>query len=172
MSWAADRDKLKNRLPEMAPMFALHEMSPRECVAVLERVRVGRLACCRDNRPYVVPIYFAYEANMIYSFSLPGQKIDWMRGNGHVCLQCDEHGPGKGWSCVVATGTFHEFPDIAETTLHRSEKLHAWALLQKHNDWWEMGALRPQQPATATPIYYGIAIESLTGRSVQPVEPD
>jgi nitroimidazol reductase NimA-like FMN-containing flavoprotein (pyridoxamine 5'-phosphate oxidase superfamily) len=150
-------------------MFDLHEMSPGECVALLERSRFGRLGCCKDAYPYVVPIYFAYEANTIYSFSLPGQKIEWMRENPNVCLESDERGPDSSWSCVIVTGKFYELPD---TDLWRAERLRAWSLLQKYNDWWEIGALKPELPQQQEfdPIYYSIRIRSLTGRSARPVE--
>ena len=48
-----------------------------ECRAALGRVNFGRLACARDNQPYIVPIYFAYDGHHVYGFSTPGQKIDW-----------------------------------------------------------------------------------------------
>ncbi|CDM61448.1 hypothetical protein LPU83_pLPU83d_0077 (plasmid) [Rhizobium favelukesii] len=66
--------------------FALRELSQLECFEVFEQSRFGHLACSKDNQPYVVPIYFAYEGGIAYSFAMPGQKIDWMRGNDKVCL--------------------------------------------------------------------------------------
>ena len=36
---------------------------------------VGRLACPRDNQPYVIPIYFALHGDYLYSFTTLGQKI-------------------------------------------------------------------------------------------------
>ena len=57
----------------------IHEMTEDECRTALERVSFGRLACARDNQPYVVPIYFSYDGKHIYGFSTLGQKIEWMR---------------------------------------------------------------------------------------------
>ena len=65
------------------------EMTQEECIAVVSNGRMGNLACARDNRPYVVPIYYAFSENHLYSFSMPGQKIDWMRSNPRVCVQVD-----------------------------------------------------------------------------------
>ena len=36
----------------------IHEMTEFECRKALQQATVGRLACSRDNQPYVVPIYF------------------------------------------------------------------------------------------------------------------
>ena len=33
------------------------EMSHQECEKLLARLGVGRLACVRDNQPYIVPMY-------------------------------------------------------------------------------------------------------------------
>ena len=52
----------------------INEMTQKECRELLARSRVGRLGCSRDNQPYVVPIYFAYEADYIYAFATLGQK--------------------------------------------------------------------------------------------------
>jgi len=65
----------------------ISEMTRPECISLLKSARLGRLACVRDNRPYVVPIHFAFGDNFIFSFSLLGKKVEWMRQNPHVCLQ-------------------------------------------------------------------------------------
>ena len=41
----------------------VQEMTRQECIAVVSAGRLGRLACARDNRPYVVPIYYAFAEN-------------------------------------------------------------------------------------------------------------
>jgi nitroimidazol reductase NimA-like FMN-containing flavoprotein (pyridoxamine 5'-phosphate oxidase superfamily) len=43
---------------------------------VLAHTHLGRLACVRGTQPYIVPIYFTYHDQSLYSFSLSGQKID------------------------------------------------------------------------------------------------
>ena len=57
------------------------EMSVAECRGALEQARFGRLACARDNQPYVVPFYFASDGDYLYAFSKLGRKIEWMRDN-------------------------------------------------------------------------------------------
>ena len=68
----------------------IHEMTEGECRAALERGSFGRLACAKDNEPYVLPIYFSYDGRHLYGFSTLGQKIEWMRSNPLVCLEIDE----------------------------------------------------------------------------------
>ena len=74
----------------------IKELTRQECAAILLESHLGHLACVNDNRPYVVPITFAFADNHIYSFSMVGQKVEWMRKNPQVCLQVDDFAKGRG----------------------------------------------------------------------------
>jgi len=80
-------------------------ISQDDCIELLNRVSIGRLACSLDNQPYVVPVRFAYEPGYLYVFSTVGKKIRWMRKNPKVCLQVDEVGNLANWTSVVVDGT-------------------------------------------------------------------
>lgn len=142
------------------------ELTEQECTAVLGTSSLGHLACAKDNRPYVVPITFAFADHFIYSFSLPGQKVEWMRKNPQVCLQVEDLKRGQEWKSVVVHGTYEELPDRIGS---KRERDHAWSLLSQHANWWEPGGLKP---ITAAPsslhLFYRIHIESLTGRHAFP----
>lgn len=153
------------------------EMTRLDCVALLKTQRLGRLACVRDLRPYVVPIHFAFGDNAIFSFSLPGRKVEWMQANPRVCLQVDDVGGPHGWRSVVVDGLFEELPkgpDLDDsaagaermTATIDSERKFAWSLLAKHPNWWEPGALKPSAaPAVSgSHLFYQIRIEAISGR--------
>ena len=118
----------------------IREMTSQECTALLSSSRMGRLACAKDNQPYIVPVSFALEDGHIYSFSLIGQKVEWMRENPKVCLHVDEFGERREWRSVVVYGTYEELPDRIGW---KRERDHAWSLLSKHASWWEPGGLKP-----------------------------
>ncbi|PDT15213.1 flavin-nucleotide-binding protein [Rhizobium sp. J15] len=144
--------------------LGLRELTLAECHAVLEQARFGHLACCKGDQPYVVPIYFSYGKGVAYCFSMPGRKLEWMRENDKICLQVDQR-LGAGWASVIAEGRFEEFPD---TDLWRDERLHAWEMLQKHSDWWEVGSLKPKELpvlAESPHIFFGVFIRALSGRA-------
>ena len=144
--------------------LGLRELTLAECYAALEEARFGHLACCRDGQPYVVPIYFSYEKAVAYCFTMPGRKLEWMRQNDTVCLQVDQR-LGSGWTSVIGEGKFEEFSD---TDLWRNERLHAWEVLQKHSDWWEVGSLKPKELpvlAESPHIFFGIFVRTLSGRA-------
>ena len=156
----------------------IHEMTEKECSDALEQARVGRLACARDNQPYVVPIFFAYHGEHIYGvhlsgrhlygFTTLGQKIEWMRANPLVCVETDEIESHDRWTSIVVFGRYEELTDTPEFA---AERATAHELLQRHAMWWQPGYVSsvhrdPAQPLV--PIYYRIRIERVTGHRATP----
>ncbi|ULJ76475.1 pyridoxamine 5'-phosphate oxidase family protein [Rhizobium gallicum] len=122
--------------------------------------RVARLGCCRDNQPYVVPIYYVRAEDQIFSFSMPGRKIEFMRSNPFVCIEIEHFADQHRWRCVVIEGRYREFHEDAE-------KKHAWGILNVYNDWWEPGALNwgaEEKPSGYLPIFFAISMDKVTGR--------
>lgn len=142
----------------------IREMTIEECWDALRTAGFGRLGCTSDNQPYVVPFYFSVEARNVYSFSLPGQKLDWMRANPRVCVEIDQVASRNDWTSVIATGRYEELPDTQD---YRDERAHAHELLlQNHTMWWQPGAITVTGRARKdgfVPVFYRIAIENMTG---------
>jgi nitroimidazol reductase NimA-like FMN-containing flavoprotein (pyridoxamine 5'-phosphate oxidase superfamily) len=151
----------------------IHELTRQASLDVLASTHLGRLACSQLMQPYIVPIYFAYQNNFLYSLSMPGQKIDWMRANPLVCVEADQM-RREEWTTAVVLGRYDELFDTAET---RSERALALGLLQQRPGWWEPGGVKIVQddrtPALV-PVFYRIEIVQITGRhaTVEPTAPD
>lgn len=142
----------------------IRTLSTLECTKILTANRVGHLACAKDGQPYIVPLYYAHADNHLYAFSMMGKKIDWMRSNPLVSMQVDERGTGRGWKSVLVTGHYEELPDRIG---HKVQRDHAWAVLSKHADWWEPGALKPEtsQDTEHLPhVFFRISIAKVSGR--------
>lgn len=141
----------------------VQELSLDECRIALAEARFGRLGCAHDNQPYVVPCYFAVDDDYLYAFSLPGQKLDWMRQNPRVCVEIDAVNAGDDWMSVVVVGRFEELPDMPE---YRPARARAHDLLRERPMWWEPGAVvidgRDPHESYA-PVFYRISIEHATG---------
>jgi nitroimidazol reductase NimA-like FMN-containing flavoprotein (pyridoxamine 5'-phosphate oxidase superfamily) len=138
------------------------EISHGECKALLNRVSVGRLACCLENQPYVVPVCFAYESEHLYVFSTLGQKIKWMRQNPKVCLQADETRDRSDWTSVIVNGTYLELSEPQYTT----EKEQAREQLAQVSDWWRTPLAQRREGSgdlSIEPIFFRIDIASMTG---------
>jgi nitroimidazol reductase NimA-like FMN-containing flavoprotein (pyridoxamine 5'-phosphate oxidase superfamily) len=93
--------------------MVIREMSREECLQVLAGTRLARLACAHENQPYVVPVYLAYDeaSGCLYSFTTPGQKVEWMRANPLVCVEVDEVAAYDQWVSVIAMGRYEELPE-------------------------------------------------------------
>ena len=141
------------------------EMDKSGCMELLRSTTHGRLACTRDGQPYVVPITYAADGNNLYSFSLVGQKIDWMRDNPKVCVQVDAFGGEGAWRSVIAFGRYEELPDVVGWKIAREK---AWSLLSRDAEWWEPGALKPVNTQRTAHLFYRVVIDEVTGRRAVP----
>lgn len=135
------------------------------CMTLLQAARLGRLACVGNGQPYVVPITYAADGESLYSFSLLGQKIEWMRQDPRVCVQVDDLDGERGWRSVVVNGRYEELPDRIGWKVQRDR---AWQLLSRDADWWQPGGIKPVPEPPTRRIFYRIVVEELTGRHAFP----
>jgi nitroimidazol reductase NimA-like FMN-containing flavoprotein (pyridoxamine 5'-phosphate oxidase superfamily) len=141
----------------------IHELDTTECAAILKRTSLGRLGCSNADQPYVVPIYFSYDADAqcVYAFSGIGQKVNWMRDNPKVCLEVDEIDDKNHWRSVIVVGRYEEIPD---DPLQADARRRAERLFQERHKWWlPAAATLPSRPRHQA-VIFRIAIEHLTGR--------
>ena len=76
----------------------------------LEGHNLGRMACARDAQPYVIPIFFVYQAPGIYCFSAEGRKIEWLRLNPQACLAVDDITNGNNGPALLYLDATRSFP--------------------------------------------------------------
>ena len=146
----------------------IHEMTDEECIDALARFRCARLACARDNQPYVVPIYFTYHERHLYTFSTAGQKIEWMRANPRVCVEADEITSPVQWLSIVVFGHYEELPDTPEYKFKRNL---AYGILRQRAMWWEPASVASPHHSAAepsTPVFHRIDIAQVTGHRAMP----
>ena len=149
----------------------IKELTTEECSAVLTEKRVGRLACARENQPYIVPFHFAFDGSeYIYAFSTLGQKIEWMRANPLVCVEMDDIKNQFEWTSLVVFGRYQELPDTPE---FEAERTRAYELLSRHAMWWQPAYVAGSHRAGADdkPIYFRIFINTITGHRAVSDEP-
>jgi nitroimidazol reductase NimA-like FMN-containing flavoprotein (pyridoxamine 5'-phosphate oxidase superfamily) len=139
----------------------IREMSNNENESLLRRVNFGHLGCSRDDRPYVIPIHFAYREPEIYFFTTEGQKTEFIDENPEVCLQIEDITDGNHWQSVVIQGTAVRLSDGDEAD-------HAMKLIKATNPtltpaWsirWMDQWIRSNHEAV-----YRISPELITGRT-------
>ena len=81
---------------------------------VLYRQTIARLGCAVINKPYIVPISYAFDGKYLYGCSKEGQKISIMRKNPSVCLEVDQIDNMRSWQCVIIQGKYEEVKTAAE----------------------------------------------------------
>src|SRR5688572_27400239 len=147
----------------------IQEMTLEECWKALREADFGRLACANDNQPYVVPFSFSVEGRNIYSFSLPGQKLDWMRSNPRVCVEIDHVANRNDWKSVIAIGRYEELTDTPD---YQQERVHAHELLRRsHTMWWQPGAITVASYDSNqgfVPVFYRLEIAHVSGYRAVP----
>jgi nitroimidazol reductase NimA-like FMN-containing flavoprotein (pyridoxamine 5'-phosphate oxidase superfamily) len=136
------------------------DLSSAEIGSMLKRVNFGHLGVCRNNRPYVVPIHFAYGKPDIYFYTTEGLKTDILDENPTVCLQVEDIQDREHWQSVIVVGT-------AERLETQREIHHAMKLIKAVNPklapaWsvrWLDGWIRSN-----VEVVYRVAPEIETGR--------
>lgn len=141
----------------------VHEMNRTECIAVLQRNRVGRLGYAHFEQPCIVPIQLFFDAarDQIYGFSMVGEKVSSMRRNPRVCVEVDEIVDKDHWATVLVLGRYREIhrdPREAEA-LGRAERL-----FRERDEWWLPGAAACDAKEHDHAVVYRITVDRLTGR--------
>jgi nitroimidazol reductase NimA-like FMN-containing flavoprotein (pyridoxamine 5'-phosphate oxidase superfamily) len=107
-------------------MLKVEDMPLKEMQALLQLVGYGHLGCARNNRPYVVPIHYAYDSQDIYFFTTEGMKTEYIADNPEVCLQVEEIRDPANWRSVMVNGR-------AERVTGPEEIEHAMQLITERN---------------------------------------
>ena len=128
-------------------------LAPDEIERLLQRHHVGRLACTANDRPYVVPINYAYDGGYVYACSALGRKIEMMREQPLVCFQVDEVDGPADWRSVVAEGVYEELTD-------ERQRRAALAKINGHGP----GAVARTIDASAPTIVFRIRLTEQAGR--------
>jgi uncharacterized protein len=149
----------------------IQELTRQASLDLLARTRLGRLACAQGTEPYVVPFYFVYDNDYLYSFSTVGQKIAWMRANPLVCVEADEVVSPEQWMSVIVSGRYEELLDTPEYQVVRA---FAHTLLKRYAVWWEPAYAKTilhgtQRPLV--PVLYRIHGLQVTGLFASPDQP-
>ena len=83
-------------------------LHPDEIDDLLFARRIGHLACVVDDKPYIVPIAFAYDGGAIYAHTTPGRKVDALRSRPQVAFEIEDLGDPRRWRSVIVEGVYEE----------------------------------------------------------------
>jgi nitroimidazol reductase NimA-like FMN-containing flavoprotein (pyridoxamine 5'-phosphate oxidase superfamily) len=128
-------------------------LAPDEIESMLRRHTVGRLACSANDRPYVVPLAYAYDGACLYGFATVGRKVEVMREQPLVCFELDEIEGPSIWRSVVAEGVYEELTD-------ERQRRAALALLDGRGP----GLVPPGLDAAGPVVLFRIRLTDRSGR--------
>lgn len=100
----------------------IQKLDKSTCKLLLSQNYIGHLSYIFNNKPYVVPITYYYDAatDSIIGYSGKGHKIRAMRINGDVSIVVSEIGSVSNWKSVLAQGIYREFEgSTAIMNLHK-----------------------------------------------------
>ncbi|HEY0969372.1 MAG TPA: pyridoxamine 5'-phosphate oxidase family protein [Gemmatimonadales bacterium] len=89
------------------PATTFRALTQHECVLLLRRSDVGRLAFVADGRPEIVPLNYVHEAGRIYGRTSASAKLAALAEGAWVAFEVDEIRGRYDWWSVVIHGTFH-----------------------------------------------------------------
>ena len=99
----------------------MKNLSKQECLELLARNYLGRIAFISGGSPDILPITYFYDSDKhsIITYSGQGGKIDAMRANDAVSFQVDEIMALDKWKSVLLYGEYEEIRGIdAKHLLH------------------------------------------------------
>ncbi len=137
------------------------QLSSAECVALLRRNHVGRIAFSYRDHVDIEPIYFIYANDWIYGRTSDGSKLRTLAHNRWVAFEADEVRSLFDWSSVVVKGGLYMLDPTgvnAEAYATAVESLRT--LLPE--------VFTEDDPSPSRTIVFRIHADSVTGRSSRP----
>ena len=113
----------------MATISGFEILNEDECLRLLDREPIGRIALTAAALPVVLPVNFVTFDHTIVFASEPGLKLEAARAGQVACLEVDGYEvlDHSGWS-VLATGRLAEITDPERLAAARRLPLSPWAL--------------------------------------------
>jgi nitroimidazol reductase NimA-like FMN-containing flavoprotein (pyridoxamine 5'-phosphate oxidase superfamily) len=142
----------------------IRTLSTEECIEILARNHVGRLAYSRANHIGIEPLHYVYHEGWLYGRTSEGTKISITGYSWHpVAFEVDEVDGIFQWRSVVVHGGFYTIPG------HPAE-----ADVEEWNRGVELlRSLIPETFAEGDPvpfrtIIFRIAVQEVSGREATP----
>lgn len=139
----------------------INEMTPAEMCELMMRESFGHLGCAVEGRPYIFPMYYAYNGKELYFFTTEGIRTT-LNGNSQVCLQIEEIHDGVSWRSVIVTGRALRLTDHHEIDEAKTQIAAKNPFANETISGVETGS---PQPATIT--FYRICAERMYGRKMR-----
>jgi len=133
------------------------ELTPEECLEVLEGGPIAHIAVVDDGEPYITPMSYVLADGEFLFRTVPGRRTRAMQANSRVCVEVTHLKEDGGWESVLFWGEARLVEDP-----NRQADVVA-ALLAKYHTESALGfppSVFPQER-----YVFSIAPQDLTGRA-------
>ena len=145
-------------MPTPTPVF--RELTHAECLALLDRHQVGRLAFTQRERLDIEPIHYVHRDGWLYGRTQPGTKLEVLLHNRWVAFEVDEVEALFDWRSVVVRGGLYllraEGSD-AERARYAQGVAAVRRLIPE--------AFTPDDPTPERAVLFRIHVDELSGRA-------
>lgn len=149
---------VRTQARSLTPRF--RDLSRRESESLLKRNQVGRIGFSFHDAVDIRPLHYVFDQDWIYGRTSESDKLTTLRHNQWVAFEVDEIAGPFDWKSVIAHGTFYRLEaEGSEYDLSLYNKaLETIRHLMPE-------ALTDADPVPARTEVFGIAVDSMTGRS-------
>lgn len=140
----------------------VRELDREECLEILRRTKVGRIAFSLRDRVDIEPVHYVLDDEWIYIRTTAGSKVAVVAHNKWVAFEVDEVKALFDWRSVVVHGSIHTVTaDVSGVETHE----HAIEALRQIIP----EALTETDPVPFRNIILRIHLDEVTGREAEPV---
>lgn len=138
------------------------ELSEAECLTMLGRNHVGRLAFAHDRRVEIEPIHYVSWEGWIFGRTSAGDKVEALRHRPWVAFEVDEVRSMFDWKSIVVHGTIYFLAEDG-APVQRQEFERAVDMLRAFMP----ETLTAEDPVPWRTTVFGLHIADVSGRAAE-----
>ena len=135
-----------------------------ECLALLNRHDVGRLAYTFHDRVDIQPVHYVMSAGYLYGRTSEGSKLETLAHNRWVAFEVDEVRGPFDWASAVVHGAFYRLDLQAAAPKDRDVAARAAALLDNVVP----NTLALGDPVPFRRVLFRVSVDEVSGRRAIP----
>lgn len=90
----------------------MERLSREEALELLENQPVAHLGVVREGRPYVTPMSFVFDGEVILFRTMAGEKLEGIKSTPSVCIEVSSYDEESGdWASAIVSGEASEVVD-------------------------------------------------------------
>lgn len=146
----------------------IRDLNLTESKAILADNYIGNLSYIYNNKPYVVPITYFFDAdkNVFIMYSSIGHKTEALEKNNAVSIGVTEIENINNWKSVLAQGSFEKLSSIDSKAYLREFALGIKELISRKEDKKPLfiSEFSSKMYYDKVPIVFKIKVDTITGK--------